>query len=45
MELKEIVRRQFELVDAHDLDRFAELLAPECEWTSPGGELRGPEQI
>ena len=41
----ELVREGFRRNDAGDIDGFVELQAPDCEWLTPQGVLRGRDEV
>ena len=44
-EMLELVELAFERSDTNDLDGFVAMQAPECEWLTPDGVLRGREAV
>ena len=42
---EELARAYFEALDAADVERACELLAPDCEFVSPAAPMRGTEAI
>jgi SnoaL-like domain len=41
----ELVQEAFRRNDAGDMDGFMDLQAPDCEWLTPAGVLRGHDEV